>query len=244
MVIVAMFFQRFQTRTYASPPTPTPTPTPPLPNPQTQSLLLNRLPPELKNKIYTLVFTSPSPATNPPNHPLALLLTCRQIHSTASLLAFTTHTFALGPSLPATYLALHRALAHLPGPHKAAVHALSAPSNTDICALLSNALLLLPSLSSFTIATAPPHSLRCGTCTRRADPALQAPDADGTHTPLARCAIARYAAPWLVDLVAAFASGRAVRWQTGRRWRAKWPQLDSEACYSVVSRDGGGAVCE
>lgn len=238
-----MFLQRFQTRTYASPQTPTPTP--PLPNPQTQSLLLTRLPPELKNKIYTLVFTAPSLAPHP-NHPLALLLTCRQIHSTASLLAFTTHTFALGPSLPPTYLALHRAIAHLPGPHAAAIRALSASSSTDTCALLSNALLLLPSLSNFTITTAPPHSLRCGPCVRPADRALPPPHVvgGGAQTQLERAAVSRYAAPWLVDVVAAFTSGRAVKWQTGQRWGAQWPQLDSEACYSVISRDGGGAVLE
>ncbi|KAJ4991225.1 hypothetical protein SVAN01_03353 [Stagonosporopsis vannaccii] len=244
-----MFFTRLQTPTHVTP-TLSKSPSQPRQHPQTRSSFLHRLPPELRNEIYSLVFTvstSPAPATVPshqPPHPLALLQTCRRIYNEASLLAFTTYTFPVRAGLQPTHLGLQAAIAHLPATHVAAIRSLSVPSSADPASLLSNALVLLPRLSAFAVDS-PPHP-RAQSCGHGLAPRLRSSrpghsfTAYSEDTELALRAVDHYAPPWLVHVVESVAAGRAVQWQSGARWTARWPQLESELCYARVQCDAGG----
>lgn len=249
-----MLFKRSQILTYSWPST-SHSPIQPTQNPQTLSIFLNRLPAELRNEIYTLVFTTSAyqtlklSASNRPPHPLSLIQTCRQIHNEASFLAFTTHTFPLRPSLQPTYLGLQTAITHLSPPQVNAIRSLSVLSSLDVNSLLSNALLLFPSLDHFVITTTTTTTAETRPsqgCSHVLPPRLRSSRPGhcftswSEATELSLRAIDTYAPPWFVNVIESVEAGRGFRWQTGSKWTAHWPQLDSEMCYSRIQCDGAG----
>ncbi|KAK2797550.1 hypothetical protein FQN50_009145 [Emmonsiellopsis sp. PD_5] len=98
----------------------------PNPPPPKQCLFLTRLPPELRIQIYKLVFghglihllhqyniisyirTNPSEFGNEYKIPTSLLLTCRQIHSEAAPILYSTNTFRV--SLQRTWIIFANAI--------------------------------------------------------------------------------------------------------------------------------------
>ncbi|KAJ8107161.1 hypothetical protein OPT61_g9055 [Boeremia exigua] len=218
-------------------------------DPQTQSDFLNRLPGEVRNEVYALVFevtdwsTSEAfplrPQTRPP-HPLSLLLTCRRVHHEASILAFRTYTFPIWPGTQPTYLGLKSATSHLSQIQVEAVRSLSALSNYDAGSLISNALLLFPRLERFVIKSEKSGLQGCAH-RRPAYPWTSHSSADWSEdTRLSLQAVEKYAPPWLLCVVESVTDGTAYRWQIGCKWTVKWPQLDSELCYSRIECDMDG----
>lgn len=57
-------------------------------------------------------------------------------------------------------------------------------------------------------------------------------------------AVEKYAPYFFRQVVSAVTAGRDFAWQTGERWAAIWPQLDSALCYSLVQHDTDGHVRE
>lgn len=247
-----MFFTRSQPIAH----TPTSTPKPSVPqyqDTQSQSLLFNRLPAEIRNKIYTHVFTTlPAPTITAAEqgnavHPLSLLLTCRRINAEANILAFSTYTFPLHPNTEATYLSLCAALSHLSTAQVSAMTSLSVLSSSNASSFLSNALLILSNLSHFSVKSLlprrPTQSERsekraCRTSHRSAGLAypIGACSTAITEDP-AHLAIARYAPHCLTTLLHTVSSGKAYKWQSGEMWSVQWPQLDSPYIYSKVQCD-------
>lgn len=162
---------------------------------QAQSAFFRRLPAEIRNEIYMLVFaaenipttasSSSSPPQPPPPHPLSLLLTCHRTHHESAPLAFHTHAFRL-PARAATYIALQARASALSRAHRLTLRTLSTPHGSSAGAQLANALLVFPGLQRFSIhiARAPgrvrvAHSrvsdvLRRRTAGRRARPGCAA----------------------------------------------------------------------
>jgi hypothetical protein len=220
-------------------------------HPQTQSVLFNRLPAELRNRIYAYVFAHEDSSIALPRssrlspHPLSLLLTCRQTYQEAGILAFSTYTFPVRYSMQPTYLDLKAATSHLSTLQVEAIRSLSALSGSDAGSLLSNALLVFPRLNRFVVKTAsksqkdcerqyrlhwpgPQHHATCG------GDLLQEPD-------ICHQAIEKYAPHWLQQgVIQTVTEGRAYAWQDGSRWTAQWPQLESEQCYSKIQCDRNG----
>ncbi|KAF1930521.1 uncharacterized protein M421DRAFT_3572 [Didymella exigua CBS 183.55] len=214
---------------------------------QAQSPLLNRLPAEIRNKIYIHIFTIPSsvfPADQRAPHPLSLLLTCKRVHAEAHILAFRTYTFPLRSWISATYIHLSASVSHLPASYMSAIHSLSVPSSRNTGAFLANALLVFPHLRQFIVnsETTGSRGAQSGKCSvSRASNRLAFPagvcDTAVTEDPAHR-AVARYAPHALTALLATVTEGSAYRWQKGRTWRAEWPQLNSEYLYSAIQCDG------
>ncbi|KAH6639306.1 hypothetical protein C7974DRAFT_306385 [Boeremia exigua] len=189
-----MFFKRFPSLTVPKPPASTDQ------DPQTQSILLNRLPAEIRNEIYALVFATEEwpliqlAPSDPPlhlPHPLSLLLTCR-------------------PSI-------------------------RKPSCIDVGSLLSNAFLLFPHLSRFTIKSKLRGVPGCGHQNPPRQRGVYTSHAYtnwSEDTQLVLRAIDRYAPPWFVRDIERITDGKVFRWQTGSRWTAKWSQVESGQCYS------------
>ena len=219
-------------------------PHPSIPHSQLQDILFNRLPAEIRYEIYTHVFTVENTSIAPPKsartrpHPLSLLLTCRQIHHEASLLAFSTYTFPIRHSMQPTYLGLKASTSLLSPPHLSAIKSLSVLSGRSAGTLLSNALLIFPSLSSFTIKTST-QILRASHHVRD-HPAPPPPSNPLEDPDLSLQAISTYAPHGLQSVVEIVTQGRAYAWQCGSRWTAHWPQLLSEACYSRIQCDADG----
>lgn len=236
--------------------TSTSTSKPPVPqyqDEQFQSLLLNRLPAEIRNKIYTHVFTIPSAPTitaaeqGDAVHPLSLLLTCRQINAEANILAFSTYTFLLHSNTEATYLSLRAAVCHLSTAQVSAMTSLSVLSSSNASSFLSNALLIFPNLSYFSVKSLLPRrptprerSEKRGCTTSHRSARLAYPIgacSTGITEDRAHLAIARYAPHCLTALLDMVISGKAYKWQSGEMWSVQWPQLDSPHIYSKIQCD-------
>ncbi|KAF3038639.1 hypothetical protein E8E12_004681 [Didymella heteroderae] len=156
-----------------------------------------------------------------------------------------------------TYTGLCDVTAHLPAPHKRAITSLSVLSGSNPSGFLTNALLAFPSLRYFVVQTGGVYQAdaRTGKCrTSHASSGLTYPVGacdEATIQEPANRAVARYAPHALTSLLAAVASGKAYRWQTGEKWWVEWPQLESSCMYAHVRHDGdedmvmdGGAVGE
>jgi hypothetical protein len=135
-------------------------------NEQVDSLFLSLLPAEIRNQIYSYVFTTyhsqlseeditrvETANTHP--HPLALLLTCRKVNLETSLLAFSIHTFLVHGDW--SIHALRQRTSILPEPHFNAITSVSFTPHAIIvrkgdgrshAEFLANIILLLPNLSS------------------------------------------------------------------------------------------------
>lgn len=212
---------------------------------QDQSLFFNRLPPEIRNKIYTYVFirdTSVYTRYLPqrPPHQLCFLSTCKRIHFEAHILAFNIYTFPLPSSMHPTYMNLRNVVADLPAPRLSSITSLSLLSSRQPAEYLTNALLVFPVLRHFILQEVASHlgaipgrCRRSHACTSLTYPPSVCNVVDLTSRPENR-AVARYAPRALTHLVAAVASGEAYRWQTGEMWQVEWPQLDSEYMYTKV----------
>jgi hypothetical protein len=128
-------------------------------NEQVNSPLME-LPAEVRNQIYSCVFTTLDDGTRPETSPLALLLTCRKLNLETSALAFSTHTFLVHGDV--SFHALRQRTSILPDPHFNAITSVSftpqlvrrmkgdSPSDVEF---LSNAILLLPNLSRICVRT-------------------------------------------------------------------------------------------
>ncbi|KAF3050598.1 hypothetical protein E8E11_009105 [Didymella keratinophila] len=211
---------------------------------QDQSPFFNRLPAEIRNKIYTYVFTRDTSSftkyqTNRPPHQFCFLSTCRLVHAEAHTLAFRTYTFPLPSSMHPTYTNLRNVVADLPAPRLLSITSLSLFSSRQPAEYLTNALLVFPALRYFvlqevgTLTGATPE--RCSRS--HASTGLACPksisNGDITRRSENR-AVARYAPRVLTHLVHAVASGEAYRWQTGEKWQVEWPQLESESMYTKI----------
>ncbi|KAH7377306.1 hypothetical protein BKA66DRAFT_467919 [Pyrenochaeta sp. MPI-SDFR-AT-0127] len=228
--------------------------TPPLPhrkpcgeacNPQIQSPFLSQLPPEVRNEIYYYVFTGAAQeVNNAKSHPLSLLLTCHKINHEAVNLAFHTFTFPVAPNFKSSYLALRNKTLHLSAEQTSAITALSydrgneyISSVGDVPNVLTNAILLLPTLKRFEIHIRKGHKSQ----------------QEAHHSPLlvghtfrdpSRDAVEKYAPTWFdYKTLRAIASGQAYSWQEGQKWRVEWPQLASSFFHCIDGRDMYGERC-
>lgn len=217
------------------------------PSPQHQSPFFTRLPAEIRNKIYTSVFTRntsvfPNHRQHKPPHQLSLLATCKRVHAEAHILAFKTYTFPL-PSTNTTYAHLRSRASHVSAQHISCITSLSALGTSNPAASMTNALLLFPSLRTFIVQESSMHpaSATPGRCRRNhASSSLAYPtrvlDAGTTRPPENR-AVAQYAPRALTSLVHAVSSGEAHKWQKGETWGVQWPQLESSYMYMQVRFD-------
>jgi hypothetical protein len=214
---------------------------------QDQSPFFNRLPAEIRNKIYTYVFTRNTSVftkyrSQRPPHQLCFLSTCKRIHSEAHTLAFKTYTFPLPHSMHPTYTNLHNVVANLSAPRLSSITSLSLFSNRQPAAYLTNALLVFPALQYFVVQEVDTFSgatqKRCSRGQASVGPVcFTGVCVEGTTRGPENHAVARYAPRPLIALLHAFASGEAYRWQTGEQWRVEWPQLESDYMYTKIRCD-------
>lgn len=216
------------------------------PSPQDHSLFFTRLPAEIRNKIYTSVFTRissvfPNHRQHKLPHQLSLLATCKRVHAEAHILAFKTYTFPL-PSANTTYAHLRSRASHVSAQHISCITSLSALGTNNPATSLTNALLLFPSLQSFIVQESGMHlaSATPGCCRRdHASAGLAYPTGvlDGATRRPENRAVARYAPHALTSLVHAVSSGEAHKWQNGETWGVEWPQLESSYMYTRLRFD-------
>jgi hypothetical protein len=243
-----MFFTRPQSRPSTSDLTPKPchVPLPACKDLQLQSPLLSLLSAELRNQIYTYVFTSSPPSEASPSpspHPLSLLLTCRRIHHEAALLAFTTYTFPITPTLKPSYIHLQIATMHLSDPQKASLNALSLDLGNNYISnahtagtLLTNAILSLPNLHRFEIRI--PRSRKME---YEIHPQQSSPDASDIR----RAAVHKYVPRWFRQgVITSVVGGHTYAWPEGAGWRVDWPVMESAMCYSTVECGDDGVIRE
>ncbi|KAF2492370.1 hypothetical protein BU16DRAFT_111781 [Lophium mytilinum] len=224
-------------RNCSTAPIPPPKSNPSPPQAQPQCLFLN-LPAELRNQIYTDVFSTKSPIKNA----LALLETCRLIHLEAAVLAYATTTWVTTKS---DYYSLAKSTSTLPRPCFTAIAhiAYSCPGDYssiyDLSVFLSNAVFHFPGLHTATLLVR--HMFPVMRVERQISSVPGHPL--GTDD-------------WFAKTIRLFKSGRALAWPKDRPWSVQWPagRLDSGQfetwavsqeeeemwMHCIVSRDGEG----
>ena len=224
----------------------------PPPYPQPQSLFLTRLPAELRKKIYTYVFT---PTHSTTAHPLSLISTCRKIHTEASLLASTTHTFPLNAAHKSPSDTSHPTLDQITArlsslPQRTSIRHIAIHHGEATAALLSAALSILPSLSTIALRIPADKNPLCP----RAEPSPQdiniypsPAQADDEEGYLHKKAVAQYAPRVFLRVLHEATQPRGMHTallppaaHQQLRWGIEWPQLESEGCYVRIVSGGEG----
>ncbi|KAF2816083.1 uncharacterized protein BDZ99DRAFT_457995 [Mytilinidion resinicola] len=182
------------------PPQPNSSPT----QPQPQCLFFS-LPAELRNQIYTAVFSTKTPIKNA----LSLLSTCRLIHAEATVFAYATITWVTTKS---DYYSLAKSASTLPRAQFTAITHIAYSSRSDyssiweLSAFIANAVFHFPGLRTVTLLV------------RRTD-----------HSTIHRGRISSTPGipveidDWFAKTIRVFMSGRALTWPKERPWRVEWP---------------------
>jgi hypothetical protein len=206
---------------------------------QRQSSFFTKLPPEIRNEIYSYTFTTePRESLSLEPHPLSLLLTCRKAYYEASILAFSHYAFSISANLNLTsFVPMRNAIAHL-SPHQTyAVTALShclrlkyteVYSVTGTASIITNAILLFPNLKLFEI-----YLLRG----KKEALEIHYSSVIGGHAyyNAHEKAIQQHAPHWFHTLLLQrITQGHAYAWQSGEHWKVEWPQLTDDKYFDVL----------
>lgn len=197
-------------------------------------VLLIKISAELRNQIYYYVFSEDSsPRARirtttdkafqareelSDHNPLALLQTCRQINSEATMIAWQTHSFLISHTLPcyilrkrASSLSAQRVSAVSRLTYDITEHDQTHPYyHQNIANFLAHAVMFLPNLGNIRIL-----SPRKGFRDHNPDFARRNATTCRAHVP-----------PWFVQSLERFVSGNIIgdhRWQTGDKWTLDWP---------------------
>ncbi|ORY17421.1 hypothetical protein BCR34DRAFT_37625 [Clohesyomyces aquaticus] len=223
-------------------------------NEQTDSAFLTRLPPEIRNEIYALVFgaedisvfhqncwryTTRETKNKRPQatrvaksrlhlHHLDLLLTCQKINQEATVLAFSVYTFTT--TRPSHYSDLKRRTAHLaPLQFENIRHFAYALECDDPFYATAASDFIANSLLLFPGV----ETLQLRVKTRSSKHVcmgygLEPPRAEqhaGLEWTVAEL-IKRHVPEWWSTVVFQVLQGRSVAWQPGNRWRMEWPVIE------------------
>ncbi|KAF1995824.1 hypothetical protein P154DRAFT_333566 [Amniculicola lignicola CBS 123094] len=210
---------------------------------QKKSTFLTKLPAELRNEIYRLVFSGPAvgdlegetpPVKKTPVHPLSLLLACRQINTEATLLAFRTHTFNV--TATPSYHTLQQSVRYLSPSQVQAITSISTFQCARSCDFITNTLLLFPTITKVQIGMKRENKLHLSIHSNEGLGYIYGQDfkADAVH---------KYVPHWFSKALRDMTTGRGFAWQKGQKWTVEWPMMESSACYLMMEqRQGQGVI--